>query len=123
VGTARFPPSLFVIGTMAGVEYRDDCVLIILVNWLNWSGGIWPFVNKKECDMPQEIIEVPITGKIISVEAKVGDSVQEGDVICTIEAMKMENPIMAPVSGKVTEVKVKTGDVVSSGGVIAVIDY
>jgi biotin carboxyl carrier protein len=73
--------------------------------------------------MPQEIIEVPITGKIISVEAKLGDSVQEGDVICTIEAMKMENPIMAPVSGKVTDLKVKTGDVVSSGGVIAVIDY
>jgi len=73
--------------------------------------------------MPQEIIEVPITGKIISVEAKLGDSVQEGDVICTIEAMKMENPIMASVSGKVTDLKVKTGDVVSSGGVIAVIDY
>ncbi len=73
--------------------------------------------------MPQEIIEVPITGKIISVDAKVGDTVQEGDVICTIEAMKMENPIMAPVGGKVTDIKVKTGDVVSSGGVIAVIDY
>jgi biotin carboxyl carrier protein len=73
--------------------------------------------------MPQEIIEVPITGKIISVEAKKGDKVQEGDVICTIEAMKMENPIMAPVAGTVTDIKVKTGDVVSSGGVIAVIDY
>lgn len=73
--------------------------------------------------MPQEIIEVPITGKIISVEAKVGDNVQEGDIICTIEAMKMENPIMAPVAGKVTDIKVKTGEVVSSGGVIAVIDY
>ncbi len=73
--------------------------------------------------MPQEIIEVPITGKIISVDAKVGDTVQEGDVICTIEAMKMENPIMAPIGGKVTDIKVKTGDVVSSGGVIAVIDY
>ncbi len=73
--------------------------------------------------MAKEIVEVPITGKIISVEAKVGDTLQEGDVICTIEAMKMENPIMAPVSGKVTEVRVKTGDLVSSGGVIAVIDY
>jgi biotin carboxyl carrier protein len=73
--------------------------------------------------MAKEIVEVPITGKIISVEAKVGDTLQEGDVICTIEAMKMENPIMAPVSGKVTEVRVKTGDLVSSGGVIAIIEY
>ena len=73
--------------------------------------------------MSQEVVEVPITGKIISVEAKVGDSVQEGDTICVIEAMKMENPIMAPVDGKISEVKVKVGDVVSTGNVIAVIDY
>ena len=73
--------------------------------------------------MPQEIVEVPITGKIISVEAKVGDSVQEGDTICTIEAMKMENPIMAPVAGKVTDIKVKVGEVVSSGNMITTIEY
>jgi biotin carboxyl carrier protein len=73
--------------------------------------------------MAKEIVEVPITGKIISVEVKVGDTLQEGDVICTIEAMKMENPIMAPVSGKVTELQVKAGDLVSSGGVIAVLEY
>ncbi len=73
--------------------------------------------------MPQEIVEVPITGKIISVEAKVGDALQEGDVICTIEAMKMENPIVAPVAGRVAEVRVKVGEVVTSGNVIAIIDY
>jgi biotin carboxyl carrier protein len=73
--------------------------------------------------MAREIVEVPITGKIISVDVKVGDTLQEGDVICTIEAMKMENPIMAPVSGKVTDLQVKAGDLVSSGGVIAVIEY
>jgi len=73
--------------------------------------------------MAREIVEVPITGKIISVDVKVGDTLQEGDVICTIEAMKMENPIMAPVSGKVTDLQVKAGDLVSSGGVIAVLEY
>ena len=73
--------------------------------------------------MPQEVVEVPITGKIIGVDVKAGDTVQEGDVICTIEAMKMENPIMAPVAGKITDVKVKVGEVVSSGNVIAIIDY
>lgn len=73
--------------------------------------------------MPQETVEVPITGKIISVDAKVGDAVEEGDTICVIEAMKMENPIMAPVSGKITDIKVKVGEVVSTGNVIAVIEY
>ena len=73
--------------------------------------------------MAQEIVEVPITGKIISVDSKMGDSVAEGDVICTIEAMKMENPIMAPVAGKIKEIKVKAGEVVTAGNVIAVIEY
>jgi biotin carboxyl carrier protein len=73
--------------------------------------------------MPQEVVEVPITGKIIGVDVKAGDTVQEGDVICTIEAMKMENPIMAPVAGKITEVKVKVGEVVTSGNIIAIIEY
>ncbi|MBI2329496.1 MAG: biotin/lipoyl-binding protein, partial [Chloroflexi bacterium] len=56
--------------------------------------------------MAQEIVEVPITGKLTSVEVKVGDMVQEGDVICYIESMKMENPILAPVAGRITEIKV-----------------
>ena len=73
--------------------------------------------------MAQEVVEVPITGKVISVESKMGDAIAEGDVICTIEAMKMENPIVAPVSGKIKEIKVKTGEVVTAGNVIAIIEY
>jgi biotin carboxyl carrier protein len=71
----------------------------------------------------QEIIEVPITGKIISVEVKVGDTVSEGDVICFIESMKMENPILAPVNGKITEINVNKGEVVETGKPIATIEY
>ena len=73
--------------------------------------------------MAQEIVEVPITGKITSVEVKVGDEVKEGDVICLIESMKMENPILAPVAGKITEVKVSAGQTVETGNVIAIIEY
>ncbi len=73
--------------------------------------------------MAKEIIEVPITGKIISVEAKVGDMVQEGDAICFIESMKMENPILAPVAGKIIEIKVSAGQVVESGNLLAIIEY
>ena len=73
--------------------------------------------------MAQEIIEVPIAGKITSVEVKVGDMVQEGDVICFIESMKMENPIMAPVVGRITEIKVSAEQKVETGNVIAIIEY
>jgi len=73
--------------------------------------------------LAQEIIEVPITGKITSVEVKVGDVVQEGDVICFIESMKMENPILAPVAGTITEIKVSAGQVVETGNLIATLEY
>jgi len=71
----------------------------------------------------QEIVEVPITGKIISVEVKGGDAVKEGDTLCILESMKMENPILAPVAGTISDIKVSKGDVVETGGVIAVIEY
>jgi biotin carboxyl carrier protein len=72
--------------------------------------------------LAQEIIEVPITGKVISIEVKAGDTVAEGDVICFIESMKMENPILAPVNGTVGEIKIAVGEVVETGKVITTID-
>ncbi len=73
--------------------------------------------------MARETVEVPITGKIISVDVKVGDKVKEGAVLCVLESMKMENPILSPVDGTVTEVGVKEEQVVKPGVVIAVIEY
>jgi len=73
--------------------------------------------------VPKEIVEVPITGKILSTEVKVGDSVKEGDVLCFIESMKMENPILAPVAGKVTSLTAKVGEVVEAGKPLATIEY
>jgi len=73
--------------------------------------------------LPLETIEVPLAGKIIDVKVSVGDRVQEGDVICILESMKMENPILSPVSGVVKEIQVSPDQVVKVGGVIAVIEY
>lgn len=73
--------------------------------------------------MSQEIVEVPIAGKIISVEVKPGDKVNEGDTICMLESMKMENPILSPVNGTVTEVGVAAEQVVQPGETIAIIEY
>jgi biotin carboxyl carrier protein len=73
--------------------------------------------------MAQEIIEAPLPGKIIRVEVTVGNTVEEGGVICTIEAMKMENPILSPAKASVIEVAVSPGQVVKTGEKIAVIKY
>ncbi len=73
--------------------------------------------------MAKETVEVPITGKILSVAAKVGDKVSEGDVLCVLESMKMENPIVATVSGTVVELGVKPDQVVKPGNPFAVIEY
>lgn len=73
--------------------------------------------------MAKEIVEVPISGKITTVEVTVGKDVKEGDTICYIESMKMENAIMAPVSGKITEIKVAPSQVVDTGDLIAIIEY
>jgi biotin carboxyl carrier protein len=73
--------------------------------------------------MAQENVQVPITGKILSVNVNAGDQVREGDVLCVLESMKMENPILAPVSGTVAQVSVKTDQTVKPGDTIVVIEY
>lgn len=60
-------------------------------------------------------ITAPMTGKIVSVKVKKGDDVKAGQVLCVIEAMKMENEIIAPKAGAVKEIYVSDGSSVSEG--------
>jgi biotin carboxyl carrier protein len=73
--------------------------------------------------MALEKVEAPLPGKVISVSIKPGDKIAEFDEICIIEAMKMENPILATVSGVVKDVLVASGKVVKAGEVLTVIEY
>ena len=73
--------------------------------------------------MARETVEVPITGKIISVNVKEGEEDKEGAVLCILESMKMENPILAPVDGTIMEIGVAVEQVVKPGEIIAVIEY
>ena len=73
--------------------------------------------------MAQERVEFPITGKITGVNVSQGNGVKEGDVICLLESMKMENPILAPVSGTIAEINISQGEVVEAGSLVAIIEY
>jgi acetyl-CoA/propionyl-CoA carboxylase biotin carboxyl carrier protein len=68
-----------------------------------------------------ESLPSPLQGTVFKVAVEKGAEVAEGDLICVIEAMKMENEIVAHRAGKVEELKVAEGDSVSSGDVLAVI--
>ena len=52
----------------------------------------------------------PMPGKVIKVNVKEGDDVKEGDILCVVEAMKMENNIKAMTSGKVDKIFVSEND-------------
>jgi len=73
--------------------------------------------------LAQETVEVPITGKIISVNVKAGEAVKEGDTLCLLESMKMENPILAPVDGTIVQIGITAEQVVKPGDIVAVIEY
>ena len=67
-------------------------------------------------------VTVPMQGTIVKVLVSVGDTVDEGQTVCVLEAMKMENNIAADKAGTVTEVKVEAGQSVGSGDVVVVIE-
>jgi acetyl-CoA/propionyl-CoA carboxylase biotin carboxyl carrier protein len=67
-------------------------------------------------------VTAEMQGTILSVEVEEGDEVEAGDVLCVLEAMKMENDIVAERSGTVTEVAIAEGDSVNMGDVLVVID-
>jgi biotin carboxyl carrier protein len=78
--------------------------------------------QKKRRDNLATIVEAPMVGKILKVEKKVGDSVEEDEIVLVMEAMKMEIPIVAPVSGVLKEVKVSPGQPVEAEQELAVIE-
>ena len=75
-----------------------------------------------EIEVKGEVIEAPMVG-VVYLQAtpdadpyvKVGDKVEQGDVICIVEAMKLMNEIQAPFSGVITEVFVQNEEVVEYG--------
>ncbi|MDH3276655.1 MAG: acetyl-CoA carboxylase biotin carboxyl carrier protein subunit [Nitrosopumilus sp.] len=63
-----------------------------------------------------------IPGKVISIAVVEGDSIKKGDVICTLESMKMQVGVKAHKDGSVKSIKVKEGSTVAKGDIVADIE-
>jgi acetyl-CoA/propionyl-CoA carboxylase biotin carboxyl carrier protein len=94
------------------------------------SGGQKRPPQAKQSDEKEEVVvegdgetvEAEMQGTILSVEVSEGDEVDSGDVVCVLEAMKMENDVVAERGGTVSQVLVGEGDAVDMGDVLVVIE-
>ena len=64
-------------------------------------------------------VTAPMPGTILAVKVTAGQSVKKGDVICVLEAMKMENDIPAPQDGVIASINVQKGASVNAGDILA----
>ena len=80
-----------------------------------------PKVQERKAIATGEKIECPMPGTVLKVNVNVGDNVKKGQVLFILEAMKMENEIMAPRDAKIVEVGVAKGASVNTGDALAVI--
>ncbi|OFV67112.1 MAG: pyruvate carboxylase subunit B PycB [Candidatus Syntrophoarchaeum caldarius] len=83
-------------------------------------------IKKKEAVQAKQNVEggvlAPMQGMIVKLNVGTGAEVKEGDVVCVLEAMKMQNNIHAPRSGTVKEILVNEGDTVMQGDLLLIIE-
>ena len=86
------------------------------------TGGFLDSVKIKETKLnPKDIegsIKSNMQGTILSIKVKKGNKIKKGDIIATIEAMKMEQEIKSELAGEVKNIFVNEGDLVASGDVL-----
>lgn len=81
-----------------------------------------PLVTRPSEQGVKNSIQSPLPGVILEVKCKEGDTVKKGQTLMVLEAMKMENNILANTNGKITEILVNKGDSVLEGADLLVIE-
>ena len=70
----------------------------------------------------RQMVSVPMPGKVIAILVAEGDTVEKGQGLVIVEAMKMENEVRSPIAGEVKEIKVKQGDTVEGGAALLIVE-
>ncbi|HEY2117939.1 MAG TPA: biotin/lipoyl-containing protein [Candidatus Acidoferrum sp.] len=84
------------------------------------SGGAVASTNGDEAVDEAKVCRSPISGIVVKSNVRLGQTIEPGDLLFVLEAMKMETEVTASIGGKVAEVKVNAGDSVKSGQVVLV---
>ena len=71
--------------------------------------------NSAPADIKGEVLRAPMPGTILSVTASAGQAVKRGDILLVLEAMKMENEIVAHMDGTISGIYVQKGSTVNAG--------
>lgn len=74
--------------------------------------------SKKSVAAGATVVKAPMPGTILEINANEGDTIKKGQVLCILEAMKMENEIMSPKDGKIVSVNTSKGVSVESGDIL-----
>ena len=98
------------------VDGETFSVKILPTGYIEIGGGGQP---------PKDIeggLKSSMQGMIVKLKVKVGDNINEGDIVAVLEAMKMENDVKADKSGKITEIFIAEGDTVEKDDILMVIE-
>ncbi len=98
------------------LKYRGISVNGILKN--KNAIGLSKYIKKIKSYDSSKVLKCPMPGKLIEILVEIGFDVEEGDKLCIVEAMKMENVLLAPKSGTVKKINYKINDILSVGSVI-----
>ena len=107
--------------TVKGITYE------VLVEEVPMYGKTAPRSYEQKSSVPSAFdggsqgtlsITAPVPGTVLSVDVKVGQTVKQGESLCTLESMKMENTIPAPRDAIVAEIHVSKGNTVSSEDIL-----
>jgi propionyl-CoA carboxylase alpha chain len=98
------------------VEYRGFLDTVVVCN--ETEKDLYRFIKEPEAIDTSKFLLCPMPGLLVSISVKDGDFIEEGQILCSVEAMKMENVFRAEKKGKVKKVNVAAGDSLAVDDVI-----
>ena len=115
---------------LAEIIEKNQNRYTVLINGVSYSFSIETpisykrrkYLDKQKSNKKIEVVEAPMPGKIIDVLVEAGAEVKRGEALIILEAMKMQNEILAPINGKVSKVLIKQNDTVIKEDILIEID-